>query len=143
VRRYDVRTGRPLGRVARIGGFSAFPADPVPAHRDRMLFVTTKDVVLVDATALRVLRRIRVKVWSAALAPDTRSVAIGGDDGSVSILDLGTGKRRTLAGRHEDRVQGLVFSPDGRTLATKSDDGRVLIWDLRSGTVRETLTRQQ
>ena len=54
----------------------------------------------------------------AGISPDGRSVALGGEDGSVAILDLRTGERRTLSGRHEDRVQGLVFSPDGRTLAT-------------------------
>jgi WD40 repeat protein/class 3 adenylate cyclase/tRNA A-37 threonylcarbamoyl transferase component Bud32 len=140
VRRYDARAGRPLGRVVRIGTSGGLPTDPVPGHRDRALFQTATGMLLVDMTSLRVLRRIPVKAWSSALSPDIRRVALGGEDGSVSILDLETGKRRTLAGHPQDRVQGLVFSPDGRTLATKSDDGRVLIWDLRSGTVRETLT---
>jgi WD40 repeat protein len=105
-----------------------------------MLFWTPDAVVLVDASTLRVIRRVPARTWSAALSPDGRSAGLGGDDGSVRILDLETGKPRTLAGRHEDRVQGLVFSSDGRTLATKSDDSRVLIWDLRAGNVRETLT---
>ena len=74
------------------------------------------------------------------LSPDGRSAALGGEDGSVAILDLRTGERRTLTGRHEDRVRALAFSADGRTLATTADDGRVLVWDLRSGEVRETLT---
>ena len=65
---------------------------------------------------------------------------LGGEDGSVTLLDLRSGERRTLAGRHEDIVQQLAFSADGRTLATSGDDGRVLVWDLRRGDVRETLT---
>jgi WD40 repeat protein/class 3 adenylate cyclase/tRNA A-37 threonylcarbamoyl transferase component Bud32 len=138
LRRYDARTGRPIGRAVRIAGSNARPTDAVPSRR--MLFSGGDAVVLVDASTLRVIRRVPARTWSAALSPDGRSVGLGGDDGSVRILDLETGKRRTLAGRHEDRVQGLVFSSDGRTLATRSDDGRVLIWDLRAGNVRETLT---
>jgi WD40 repeat protein/class 3 adenylate cyclase/tRNA A-37 threonylcarbamoyl transferase component Bud32 len=138
MRRYDVRTGRAIGRAVRIAGSNAIPTDAAPSGR--MLFSAGDAVVLVDASTLRVTRRVPVRTWSAGLSPDGRSVALGGEDGSVRILDLKTGKRRTLSGRHEDRVQGLVFSPDGRTLATRSDDGRVLIWDLRAGNVRETLT---
>ena len=138
LRRYDVRTGRPIGRAVRIAGSNAIPTDAVSSRR--MLFSAGDAVVLVDPSTLRVIRRVPVRTWSAGLSPDGRSVGLGGEDGSVRILDLETGKRRTLAGRHEDRVQGLVFSSDGRTLATRSDDGRVLIWDLRAGNVRETLT---
>jgi WD40 repeat protein len=96
----------------------------------------------VDAATLRVRRRIPVSGSSRGLSPDGRSAALGGFDGSVAILDLRTGERRTLAGRHEDRVRALAFSADGRTLATTAGDGRVLIRDLRSGEVRETLTGQ-
>jgi WD40 repeat protein/class 3 adenylate cyclase/tRNA A-37 threonylcarbamoyl transferase component Bud32 len=138
LRRYDARTGRAIGRAVRIAGSNAIPTDAAPSGR--MLFSAGDAIVLVDPSTLRVTRRVPVRTWSAGLSPDGRSVALGGEDGSVRILDLKTGKRRTLSGRHEDRVQGLVFSPDGRTLATRSDDGRVLIWDLRAGNVRETLT---
>jgi WD40 repeat protein/class 3 adenylate cyclase/tRNA A-37 threonylcarbamoyl transferase component Bud32 len=138
LRRYDARTGRPVGRHLGIAGRHAIPTDAAPSRR--MLFLAGDAVVLVDSSTLRVIRRVAARTWSAAISPDGHSVGLGGDDGSVRIVDLETGKRRTLSGRHEDRVQGLVFSPDGRTLATRSDDGRVLIWDLRAGNVRETLT---
>ena len=140
VRRYDARTGRPLGRPVRIGSRPVVDASPVPSRPDRLLYTGVDETFLVDTETLRVLRRVPVGGWSAGLAPDGRHAALGGEDGSVRILDLRTGRARTLSGRHEDRVQGLEFSGDGRTLATKSDDGRVLVWDVRSGTVRETLT---
>ena len=95
---------------------------------------------MVDAATLRVRRRIPVGASTPGLSSDGRSAALGGFDGSVAILDLRTGERRTLRGRHEDRVRALAFSADGRTLATTAGDGRVLVWDLRSGEVRETLT---
>ncbi len=140
LRRYDARTGRPLGRGVRIGRGAALLAPTVPSRRDRLLFIGRATYV-VDAATLRVRRRIPVG-GTPGLSPDGRSAALGGLNGSVAILDLRTGERRTLAGRHEDRVRALAFSVDGRTLATTAGDGRVLIWDLRSGEVRETLTGQ-
>jgi WD40 repeat protein/class 3 adenylate cyclase/tRNA A-37 threonylcarbamoyl transferase component Bud32 len=142
LRRYDVRTGSPVGRATQIDLAGAYVAPTVPTRRDRLLLTNPFEdtTLVVDATTLRVRRRIPVGAYSAGLSPDGRSAALGAEDGSVAILDLRTGERRTLSGRHEDRVHGLAFSPDGRTLASRADDGRVLVWDVRSGTVRETLT---
>ena len=140
LRRYDARTGRPLGRAVPIGRGITRPATSVRSARDRLLVTGFEATFIVDAKTLRVLRRVPVGAWSTGISPDGRTVALGEEDGSVAILDLRTGERRTLSGRHEDRVQGLEFTPDGRTLATKGDDGKILIWDLSSGTVRETLT---
>ena len=118
---------------------SALPAPPVSAQPDRLLF-TGPATYLVDAATLRVRRRIAVGGSAAGLSPDGQRAALGGVDGSVAIVDLRTGERRPLAGRHEDRVRAVAFSADGRTLATTAGDGRVLVWDVRSGEVRETLT---
>lgn len=140
LRRYDVRTGKPLGRAVRIGRRLALVALTVPSRRDRLLVTGADETFVVDAATLRVRRRYPVGGYVNGLSPDGRSAALGYEDGRVAVLDLGTGKSRTLAGRHEDRVHGVEFTPDGRTLASRADDGRILIWDLRSGTVRETLT---
>lgn len=142
VHRYDVRTGRKLGRTLRVGRRAAHVALREPGRRDRVLISGTDEnaTFLVDATSLRVLRRIPVGAFQAALAPDGRRAALGEEDGSVAILDLRTGAKRTLSGRHEKRVTRLAFSADGRTLVTTADDSQILVWDLRDGTVRETLT---
>ena len=140
LRRYEARTGRSLGPGVRIGRRVAGVAPTVPSRRDRLLLNGPEETFVVDAATLRVRRRIPVGGFVAAgLSPDGQRAALGGFDGSVAILDLRTGQRRTLAGRHEDRVRAVAFSVDGRTLATTAGDGRVLVWDLRSGEVRETL----
>jgi WD40 repeat protein/class 3 adenylate cyclase len=140
LRRHDARTGRPLGSAIRIGRLFPLVAPTVPSRRDRLLVTQSDATFLIDAATLRVRRRIPVGGDTVGLSPDGRSAALGFEDGRVAILDLRTGERRTLSGRHEDRVHGLQFTPDGRTLATRSDDGKVLLWDVRSGKVRETLT---
>lgn len=141
VRRFDVRSGRQLGRVLRVGRPDTV-APVVGVLRDRLVLTGTAEdaTYVVDTATLRVRRRLESGAFTAGLSLDGRRAALGGEDGSVTLLDLRTGKRRRLADRHEGRVQELAFSADGRMLATVGDDGRGLAWDLRRGRVRETLT---
>jgi len=145
LRRYDAHTGTPLGPVVRISRHAGHFAPMVPFRRDRLLFSSAEATIALDAATLRTVWRIPGGGFAAGLefttglAPDGHTAAFGAEDGSVSIVDLRTGKHRAFSGRHEDRVHGLDFTPDGRTLATRSDDGKVLVWDVRSGKVRETL----
>jgi WD40 repeat protein/class 3 adenylate cyclase/tRNA A-37 threonylcarbamoyl transferase component Bud32/energy-coupling factor transporter ATP-binding protein EcfA2 len=141
VRRFDVRSGRQLGRVLRVGRPDT-AAPVVGARRDRLVLTGTAEnaTYVVDTATLRVRQRLSSGAFTAGLSLDGRRAALGGEDGSVTLLDLRTGKRRRLADRHDGRVQELAFSADGRTLATVGDDGRGLAWDLRRGSVRETLT---
>ena len=140
LRRYEARTGRSLGPGVRIGRRAAGVAPTVPSRRDRLLLIGPEETFVVDAATLRVRRRIPVGGSRPGPVSGRAKRRPRRIDGSVAILDLRTGERRTLAGRHEDRVRALAFSADGRTLATTAGDGRVLVWDLRSGEVRETLT---
>jgi len=141
VRRFDVRSGRQLGRVLRVGRPDT-AAPVVGARRDRLVLTGTAEnaTYVVDTATLRVRQRIPGGAFTAGLSLDGRRAALGGEDGTVTLLDLRTGKRRRLADRHDGRVQELAFSADGRTLTTVGDDGRGLAWDLRRGSVRETLT---
>ena len=141
VRRFDVRSGRQLGRVLRVGRPDT-AAPVVGARRDRLVLTGTAEnaTYVVDTATLRVRQRVPSGAFTAGLSLDGRRAALGGEHGSVTLLDLRTGKRRRLADRHDGRVQDLAFSADGRTLATVGDDGRGLAWDLRRGSVRERLT---
>ena len=140
LRRYDARTGRPLGRSVRVSRQPGKFAPTVAFRRDRLLFSNPDVTFAVDATTFRAQRRIAKGGFISGLSPDGHTAALGAEDGAISVVDLRTGTQRTLSGRHEDRVHGLHFTPDGRTLATRGDDGKVLVWDVRSGKVRETLT---
>jgi WD40 repeat protein/DNA-binding SARP family transcriptional activator len=75
-----------------------------------------------------------------ALSPAADMAAFGRDDGTVTFLDLPTGKVRPAARRATGRVLALAFSHDGKVLATSSDDGSVYIWDVPSGRLRERFT---
>jgi RNA polymerase sigma factor (sigma-70 family) len=95
-------------------------------------------------------------VHPAAAVSDT-TLAIGLDDGSASLWDLATGKKRTLDTNHVApgakqyagtnvewqyvATVGVAFAPDGKTLATSGRDGLVKLWDVASGRQLHTLER--
>ena len=68
-------------------------------------------------------------------------MAFGHPDGSVTLLDLSTGGKRTLSGQGSGSIEATRFSPDGLTLATAADNGTVGVWDVRTGVLRENLHR--
>ena len=96
--------------------------------------------VFLDADSLDVRYRLRRDdLHSTALSDDGRTLAVGGEDGTVTLVDLPTGTENTLDDRHDGIVQGVAFSPDGSTLVTSGDDLAVNVWDLPTGSLRETL----
>ncbi|MHB8736877.1 MAG: hypothetical protein ACYC6M_16360, partial [Terriglobales bacterium] len=69
------------------------------------------------------------RVFSAAFAPDGRTLAWGDAEGTITLWDVAASQvRRRLRGHHS-YVQSLAFSPDGKTLASGSADTTVLLWD--------------
>jgi WD40 repeat protein/DNA-binding SARP family transcriptional activator len=145
--RFDARTGhRLLGPVRINRGGRA----PMMATSDGRRLVTAgqRRTTVRDAASLRVLRSFPVGTGSDspdatipyALSGDDRTVAIGGADGSVRLLDLRTGELSKASGRHGAPVNSAQFTPDGRTLVTTGDDGDVILWDVQQAVARETLS---
>jgi WD40 repeat protein len=65
-----------------------------------------------------------------AFAPDGATLAIGQQDGQISLWNAGTGSRLTTLKGHGEFVASLAFSRDGATLATSGGDHAARIWDL-------------
>jgi RNA polymerase sigma factor (sigma-70 family) len=68
-------------------------------------------------------------IHALAFAPGGRLLASAGDDRTVRLWDIRTGKELARFTGHQAAVASLAFSPDGQRLASASDDGTVLIWD--------------
>ena len=104
----------------------------------RYLLVTTgaSSSELIDARTLKTVRTIPLGE-PAALAPRGSLAAFGHADGSVTLLDVATGKETAPSDRTGSKVDSLSFSADGKTLATGDDDGTIGIWDVRAGVLSE------
>jgi WD40 repeat protein len=64
-----------------------------------------------------------------ALAPDAKTVAIGGVNSTVSVCDVASGKMLWSASTQAADILTVAFSPDGTTLAAGGDDEVVYVWD--------------
>ena len=52
--------------------------------------------------------------------------ALASQDGSVTLLDLATGKLRKRIEAHGEPARSLSFSADGKLLISASDDGTIV-----------------
>jgi WD40 repeat protein len=63
------------------------------------------------------------------LAASGSSLAVGHQDGSVTVWEAGNDQRLKVLARHTGPVTALVASADGKTLASAGADGTIMVWD--------------
>jgi WD40 repeat protein len=71
-------------------------------------------------------------VYAVAFAPSGTLLASVGDDKTLRLWDLATGKERAMVRAHEEPVFAVAFSADGKRLATGSGDNTIKLWDVRA-----------
>ena len=96
-------------------------------------------LTILDPRTLRTRATIGDAGLTFDISSDGDTIAIGGVDGTVALLDVSSEKRTVLDGRHAAAVTGVGFSPDGSTLVTTGDDRDVIVWDLRERALSEIL----
>ena len=77
---------------------------------------------------LETLRGGDGNVYSAAFAPDGKTLAVGTLEGLITLWNLPTRQKIATLAAHSTIVEALAFSPDGRTLASLSYDKTIRLW---------------
>jgi DNA-binding SARP family transcriptional activator/WD40 repeat protein len=148
LRRFDARDAAPQGRGVQVAPRST-STQPLSSPDGSLLVSSDKATYAVDAETLLVERRYPVGALTAGISADGSTLALEDVEGPLRLLDLPSGRVRTLAGAAagvkasrfigEDATFGVgAFSPDGRRLATWDASENVIIWDVREGVPIET-----
>ena len=116
---------------------------PLPDGRRAAALLDDGALVIVDLTDGRVSDRfpLDARATSAAVSPDGERMVIGGADGTVGLVAVGSGEwiRAPADPGHPQYVTSSAFSADGQQIVTSSFDGTVRLWDGRTGAARTAL----
>lgn len=79
-------------------------------------------------------------VTDVQLLPDGKHLITGGDDKTVRVWELQTGKQLRSFQGHMTGVLAIAARPDGRQIASASSDGAIRLWDLSTSDDHRALT---
>ena len=82
------------------------------------------------------------RATAAAFSDDGSELAIGGEDGTIRVVEVASGASRVTLMGHRQRINALAYAPDGLTLASVGEDGTARLWHVASGQELVTLERR-
>ena len=118
------------------------PGGKLLATSSRSGVVALHDLDTVGTQALDDEAAATAGAAGLAFAPDGATLAVGQQDGRITLWDVVTGRLRSALDGHADFVASLAFAPDGATLASAGGDRSVRLWDVPTGRERLAIRGQ-
>jgi WD40 repeat protein len=147
----DTATWAPRSQRVNIGG-SAQTMEFSPDGRWLALGMTVPSVNdappasirILDARTLRPRHVLHMELgefpFDVSFSPDSRRLAVGSDQGTLSIFDVDSEARLHEPARvNNDMVQQVEWFPDTNTVVTSGADGMLSLYDAERGLVRTRL----
>ena len=78
-------------------------------------------------------------IWCCAFSPNSSSVCVGLQTGSLKLFDVASSDLRLTLEGHEHRVFCCAFSPNGAMIVSASHDKTLKLWNAASGALIRTL----
>ena len=94
-----------------------------------MLLIDLETRRIVRSTPVEALDRRPTAARNNTVAPDGRTVGLGGLSGDVVVVDAVTGEVSPLLPAHDGVVESVTFAPDAASFVTTGLDGVVKLWD--------------
>ncbi|MBI2806501.1 MAG: WD40 repeat domain-containing protein [Planctomycetes bacterium] len=77
------------------------------------------------------------RVLAAAMSPDGKTFAIGGESDTIQLFDVAAGKATTKLTDKMDWTRCLAFSADGKQLLSGDELGVVRLWDVSGKKIKD------
>jgi WD40 repeat protein len=132
---WDAETGR---EVVTLGTHSGEPRGMTFSRDGRHLASAADgEVILWDATRLTEKQEPRITIrgrvpgpsLNVAFSPDGRTLVTGGEQYTVKLWEVQTGRELATLRGHGGDIYTVAFSPDGRWIASAGEDSTVKVWD--------------
>ena len=116
---WDAATGRPEIQLAPKFADSSPASGQSPTAATKLNISSDKSTPMFASTL--------------AFSPDSKFLAIGYADGSISVRNAQSGGASILMHGHTGTITGIAFSPAGGRIASASEDGTVRQWETVAG----------